>query len=102
MRTTPMVDERPERVPGFRTQYLNGEISPDRVARISCTLGLPDGSGYVKLASSDPTVQPVFNYRYLQNPNDIRRVREGIRMAANLLETPAYKDLSDHRIQPTY
>ena len=101
MRTTPMVDERPERVPGFRTQYLNGEIPPERVARISCTLGLPDGSGYVRLASSDPTVQPVFNYRYLQNPNDIRRVREGIRMAAGFLETPAYKDLSDHRIQPT-
>ena len=43
LRTTPMVDERPERVPGFRTKYLNGEAPPDRVARISCTLGLPDG-----------------------------------------------------------
>ena len=26
LRTTPMVDERPERVPGFRTKYLNGEV----------------------------------------------------------------------------
>ena len=98
MRTTPMVDERPERVPGFRTQYLNGEVPPDRVARISCTLGLPDGSGYVRLASPDPTVQPSFNYRYLQNANDIRRVREGIRMAASFLETPAYNDINDYRI----
>ena len=31
LRTTPMVDERPERVPGFRTKYLNGEVPPDRV-----------------------------------------------------------------------
>ena len=31
LRTTPMVDERPERVPGFRTKYLHGEVPPDRV-----------------------------------------------------------------------
>jgi len=101
LRTTPIVDERPERVPGFRTQYLNGEVPPDRVARISCTLGLPDGSGYVRLASADPTVQPTFNYRYLQHPNDKRRVREGIRMAIGFLKSEAYKDVVDYRLQPT-
>lgn len=46
--------------------------------RIWCTLGLPDGSGYARLPSADPSVQPAFNYRYLQHPNDIRRVREGV------------------------
>ena len=101
LRTTPVVDERPERVPGFRTQVLNGDVPPDRVARISCTLGLPDGSGYVRLASADPTVQPTFNYRYLQHPNDKRRVREGIRMAIEFLKSEAYKDVADYRIQPT-
>ena len=101
LRTTPMVDERPERVPGFRTKYLNGEVPPDRVARISCTLGLPDGSGYVRLASADPSVQPAFNYRYLQHPNDIRRVREGVRMAIRFLESNAYKDVADYRLHPT-
>ena len=101
MRTTPIVDERPERIPGFRTQNLNGEVPTDRVARISCTLGLPDGSGYVRLASADPTVQPTFNYRYLQHPNDKRRVREGIRMAIEFLESSSYKDVADYRIQPT-
>ncbi|MCI0824924.1 MAG: GMC family oxidoreductase N-terminal domain-containing protein, partial [Chloroflexi bacterium] len=81
LRTSPVVDQRQERVPGVRTKYLIGEVPPDRVARISCTLGLPDGSGYVRLASADPQVQPSFNYRYLQHPNDIRRVREGLRFA---------------------
>jgi choline dehydrogenase-like flavoprotein len=101
LRSTPMIDQREERVPGLRTKYLNGDVPPDRVARISCTLGLPDGSGYVKLASADPSVQPAFNYCYLQHPNDIRRVREGVRMAVRLLESDAYKDVADHRIQPT-
>jgi choline dehydrogenase-like flavoprotein len=101
LRTSPIVDERQERVPGFRTKYLNGDVPPDRVARISCTLGLPDGAGYVRLASADPRVQPSFNYRYLQHPNDIRRVKEGLRMAMQLLESEAYKDVAEHRILPT-
>jgi choline dehydrogenase-like flavoprotein len=101
LRTSPMIDEREERVRGVRTKYLNGDVPPEQVARISCTLGLPDGAGYVKLASADPSVQPSFNYRYLQHPNDIRRVRDGVRMAAKLLESDAYKDVVDYRIHPT-
>ena len=101
LRTSPIVDPRQERVPGVRTRYLNGDVPPDRVARISCTLGLPDGAGYVRLASADPTVQPSFNYCYLQHPNDIRRVREGLQLALKLLESDAYKDVADARIYPT-
>ena len=96
-----MIDPREERVRGVRTKYLNGDIPPEQVARISCTLGLPDGTGYVRLASADPTVQPEFNYQYLHNPNDIRRVREGLRMGASFLESDSYKDIADYRIQPT-
>jgi choline dehydrogenase-like flavoprotein len=101
LRTSPIVDPRQERVPGVRTRYLNGDVPPERVARISCTLGLPDGAGYVRLASADPRVQPSFNYCYLQHPNDIRRVREGLRLALKLLESDAYKDVADYRIYPT-
>jgi predicted dehydrogenase (TIGR03970 family) len=101
LRSSSVVDPRQERVPGVRTRYLNGDVPPDQVARISCTLGLPDGAGYVRLASADPTVQPAFNYCYLQHPNDIRRVREGLRLANRLLESDVYKDVADYRIHPT-
>jgi choline dehydrogenase-like flavoprotein len=101
LRSSPVVDERRERVPGVRTRYLSGGVPPEQVARISCTLGLPDGSGHVRLASADPGVQPDFNYRYLQHPNDICRVREGLRLAARLLEANQYKDVADYRIHPT-
>ena len=101
LRTSSVVDEREERNPGVRTRYLTGNVPPDRAARISCTLGLPDGSGYVRLASADPGVQPSFNYCYLQNPHDMRRVREGLRFGISLLESAAYKDVVDHRITPT-
>ena len=48
-----------------------------------CTLGLPDGSGYVELASVDPGIQPSFNYCYLRHPNDARRVRDGVRLVGH-------------------
>ena len=100
LRTSTVVDERQEHVAGVRTKYLSGDVAPERAARISCTLGLPDGSGYVRLASADPSLQPSFNYCYLQHPNDIRRVREGLGLAARLLESDAYKDVADYRIHP--
>src|SRR5256712_1211024 len=65
LRTSRVVDARPEPVPGVRTRYLTGEVPPVRVARISCTLGLPDGTGCVRLASADPSVQRCSNYCYL-------------------------------------
>ena len=52
------------------------------------------------MASADPNVQPSFNYSYLQHRNDIRRVREGLRLAVRLLESDAFKDVVDHRIHP--
>jgi choline dehydrogenase len=100
LRASPFVDERQEYIPGVRTKYLTGDVPPDQAARLSCTLALPDGSGYVRLASADPKIQPSFNYCYLQHPNDIRRVREGLRSAARLLESEAYKDVADYRIRP--
>src|SRR5882724_8112217 len=100
LRSSTVVDERQEHVAGVRTKYLSGDVPPERAARISCTLGLPEGSGYVRLASADPSVQPSFNYCYLQHPNDIRRVREGLRLAVKLFASDAYKDVADFRIHP--
>ena len=99
--TMNVVDEREERVAGVRTSYRTGDVPADRAARVSCTLGVPRGSGYVRLNSADPSVQPSFNYRYLQHPEDLRRVREGIRFGVRLLESDAYREVVDHRITPT-
>ena len=80
---------------------FTGETRPDRIGRISCVIELPAGAGFVRLASSDPAVQPKFDYRYFSHPDDMRRMREGIRLAVKLLETDAYKDVSDERVSPT-
>ena len=80
---------------------LTGEIMDDGTARVSCVLELPEGSGFVRLASADPTEQPYFNYRYFEHPEDTRRLRDGVRLAAAMLETEAYGEIYDGRIAPT-
>ena len=80
---------------------MTGEHLPDRTARIACALELPDGSGWVRLASSDPTEQPEINYRYFHNENDMRRMRDAVRLAADMLESEAYRDVLEHRTAPT-
>ena len=79
---------------------MTGERLPDRTARIACALELPDGSGWVRLQSADPTVQPAINYRYFHNENDMRRMRDAVRLAADMLESEAYRDVIEHRTAP--
>ena len=80
---------------------LTGEVLADRVARLSCVLELPHGAGFLRLTSPDPTVQPSFDYRYFQDPDDIRRMREGVRLCVRLLESAAYEAVNEGRTDPT-
>ena len=79
---------------------MTGEMVPSGTARIACALELPDGSGWVRLQSGDPTVQPSINYRYLHNENDMRRMRDAVRLACSILESDAYQGISGGRIAP--
>ena len=80
---------------------MTGEMVPSGTARIACALELPDGSGWVRLQSSDPSVQPSINYRYLHDENDMRRMREAVKLACSILDSDAYKGISEGRIAPT-
>ena len=64
-------------------------------------LGLPVGSGELKLASSDPAVQPSMDYRLLSEPFDRERMRKAIRTLAELAEHPAFQELLVERVTPT-
>ncbi len=80
---------------------MTGEMVPSGSARIACALELPDGSGWVRLQSSDPAVQPSINYRYLHNENDMRRMRDAVKLACSLLESESYSGISVGRTAPT-
>ena len=80
---------------------LSGEPMPERQVRMTCALELPYGSGELKLASRDPDVQPSFNYRYLENPQDRERLRGAVRLVLGLLEQEAYREILEEVTAPT-
>ncbi|RBY81746.1 mycofactocin system GMC family oxidoreductase MftG [Geodermatophilus sp. TF02-6] len=56
-----------------------------------------DSRGRLRLVSTDPSVQPRIEYRYLTAESDRRRMREGVRLAAELLRTPSVAPLVAER-----
>ena len=80
---------------------VSGDVIPEKVMQMSCSVQLPAGAGQLKLASNDPHVQPQFDYRYLSEPWDRQRMRDGVRLCIRLLAHDSYNDLVDRRISPT-
>ncbi|MDA0264051.1 MAG: mycofactocin system GMC family oxidoreductase MftG [Chloroflexi bacterium] len=69
--------------------------------RMLGVLDLAMGSGELKLTSADPDEQPFLDYRYLQDPFDRQRMREMVRTCVNLGQHESFKDIVEHRIEPT-
>ena len=68
---------------------------------IRCILELAVGAGELRLTSTDPTVQPHLDYRYLEDPWDRQRLREAVRLCARLLEHDTYAEIVQARLAPT-
>ena len=73
----------------------------DPTPSISCGLYLALGAGELRLSSADPHVQPILDYRYLEHPWDVERLREGVRLSVRLLEDNAFHDVIERRIAPS-
>ncbi|MGY1845004.1 mycofactocin dehydrogenase MftG [Modestobacter sp. SYSU DS0875] len=60
---------------------------------LAVALQQEDSRGRLSLVSADPTVQPRIEHRYLTEESDRRRMREVVRLAAELLSTAAFAPL---------
>ena len=89
-------------VAGFATR--EGHYRPSTSAPVGFSvvpqLYLAAGSGSVCLRSGDPAVLPVLDYNYLAEASDRERLREGVRIAAQLLEHSGFRPLAAQRISP--
>ena len=70
---------------------MGGDPLDGEGIRLTCILELAMGAGELKLTSTDPKVQPDLNYRYLEEPWDRERLREGVRLCLKLLDHPEYQ-----------
>ena len=64
-------------------------------------LNLAVGAGELRLALSDPDVQPFLDYNYLEDPFDRERLREAVRLCVGMGESESFRDIIDSRIAPT-
>lgn len=53
--------------------------------------------GELKLVSDDPATAPELHYHYLEDPEDLRRLREGMRLAARLVDSEPYRNIRARR-----
>jgi choline dehydrogenase len=71
----------------------------DRIQMNLC-INLAKGSGEVRLNSADPSDTVILDYNYLQEEEDRRRFRDGIRMLVKLGEQGDMQELIEERLTP--
>lgn len=81
-----------------------GSHSEDKysgIGMIAC-LYLALGSGELKLRDPNPFIQPLLNYNYFQEEEDLRRMRECVRLGIQVGESNSYSKIVSNVIQPSY
>ena len=68
--------------------------------RASVSIYLAVGAGQLRLNSTDPNQQPFLDYNYLQEEFDRKRLRDGVRIAAQLGEHGDFSDIIEERTEP--
>jgi choline dehydrogenase len=58
-------------------------------------------AGGLRLASTDPAVQPHLEYQLLTHPWDRERLRAAVRFCVHLLQHQVFNDMVGHRTTPT-
>ncbi len=76
---------KPDPFPGFQLS-----IQPLR----------PYSKGFINIASSDPTIAPHIQPKYLDDQRDIDEMLEGVQLLYQLAKMPALAAITEHRIAP--
>ena len=86
----------------FATERVNrgGERMEPIGIRITCSVYIADSKGEIKLVSSDPKEHPFLDFHLLEDPEDLRRMRESVRLAVDIFNDPAFADMVSERIEP--
>ena len=87
----------------FATERVNrgGERMAPVGIRMTAGIQLAAGAGELRLASTDPSVQPILDYRYLEDPFDRQRMRDMVRLCVDLAGHQDFQDIVEERIEPT-
>ena len=87
----------------FATERVNrgGERMEPVGIRMTGGIYLAVGAGELRLASTDPSEQPILEYHYLEEDFDLVRLREAVQICIGLGESEEFKDIIQERVEPT-
>jgi len=67
---------------------------------LACAVTLPNSTGSLRLASRDPRAMPVIRYNFFQDPGDLRRMMEAVRLSRKIGRTAPFSDLIAMEMTP--
>ena len=76
------------------------EKAPVGVGASQC-LYMALSEGELRLQSTDPRQQPILNYNLLDDPFDLKRMRDGLRLCNELFKHSAFSDIVESRTAPS-
>ena len=85
------------------TEFLPATVKvkdSGKLGGFSLALQNASTAGQLRLASTDPHVQPHLDYRYLTDPWDRKRMRGAVRLASEFSQHEAFKGLLLERLSP--
>ena len=80
---------------------LGGDPFAEEGIRLTCMLERAEGAGELTLTTSDPSIQPNINCRYLEQDRDRSRLREAVRIGLSLLDHKSFENIVESLISPT-
>jgi choline dehydrogenase-like flavoprotein len=86
-----------------KTSYVDEDVRdvPDLDGvTLHAVLIRPRSVGWLRLRSADPADLPLVNPNYLGHPDDVKHLREGMRVARRILDTSPLKDIVQGEILP--
>jgi choline dehydrogenase len=67
---------------------------------LACAVTLPNSVGSVRLASRDPRAMPIIRYNFFQDPSDLRRMMEAVRLSRRIGRTAPFSDMVELEMTP--
>ncbi|WP_407521267.1 GMC family oxidoreductase [Methylobacterium oryzisoli] len=67
---------------------------------LACSVTLPKSVGSVGLASRDPRAMPLIRYNFFEDPSDLRRMMEAVRLSRRIGRTAPFSDVVAAEMQP--
>ncbi|MEA1648002.1 GMC family oxidoreductase N-terminal domain-containing protein [Nitrospirillum sp. BR 11164] len=83
------------------THIFDPALSPTGGAIVlACAVTLPRSNGSIRLASRDPRAMPLIRFNFFDDPSDLRRMKEAVRLSRRIGRTAPFSDTIAFEMAP--